>query len=46
MEPESNQTYYRLGIATEEQAETMPDLAQAVHQHPIDGSRISRECIC
>ncbi|MUW15949.1 hypothetical protein GJ633_16110 [Halorubrum sp. CBA1125] len=39
-------TYYRLGIATEEQAETMRDLAEEMHRHLVDGSRVPHECIC
>ena len=38
-------TYYRLGIATEGQAEAMQDLAREVHLHLIDGSRVSHECL-
>lgn len=39
-------TYYRLGIATREQAETMHQLADDVHQHLVDMSRVSHECLC
>lgn len=40
------ETYYRLGIATEEQAEAMRDLATELHQHLVGTSRITHECIC
>jgi len=39
-------TYYRLGIATKEQAEAMQELANSLHRHLIDGSRASYKCIC
>lgn len=39
-------TYYRLGIATGGQAEAMQDLAQEVHQHLVEASRVPRECLC
>ncbi|WP_313692341.1 hypothetical protein [Halorarum halobium] len=39
-------TYYRLGIATKGQAEAMLELATVLHQHPVDGSRVSYECLC
>lgn len=38
-------TYYRLGIATEEQAEAMHQLATSFH-HLVSTSRIKHECIC
>ncbi|WP_248896340.1 hypothetical protein [Haloplanus sp. XH21] len=40
------ETYYRLGLATEAQAVAMEELAAALHQHLVDGSRISYECLC
>lgn len=40
------ETYYRLGLATEEQAIAMHDFATDLHQHLVDGSRVSHECIC
>lgn len=39
-------TYYRLGIATKEQAEAMQELAAALHRHLVAGSRVRHECIC
>ncbi|MFC7114573.1 hypothetical protein ACFQH2_05850 [Natronoarchaeum sp. GCM10025703] len=39
-------TYYRLGIATKEQAEAMHLLADDLHQHLVDMSRVSDECLC
>ena len=39
-------TYYRLGIATKEQAEAMHRLAADVHRHLVDMSRVSHECLC
>lgn len=39
-------TYYRLGIASEEQAEAMQVLASELHQHLVNGSRVAHECIC
>lgn len=39
-------TYYRLGIATKEQAEAMQHLAWEFHQHLVDASQISHECLC
>lgn len=39
-------TYYRLGIATEAQAQAMHELASKVHQNLIDGSRVRYECLC
>jgi hypothetical protein len=39
-------TYYRLGLATEAQAVAMEDLAAALHQHLVDGSQVSHECLC
>lgn len=39
-------TYYRLGLATEEQAMAVHDLATDLHQHLVDGSGVSHECIC
>mgnify|MGYP006875069052 FL=1 len=40
------ETYYRLGLATEAQAVAMEELAAALHQHLVDGSRVSHECLC
>lgn len=39
-------TYYRLGIATEERATTMHNLARELHRHLVDASRAGHECIC
>lgn len=39
-------TYYRLGIATEAQAEAMQDLATEFHHHLVEVSRTSHECLC
>jgi len=40
------ETYYRLGVATKEQAEEMHRLADEVHQHLVEMSRMSHECLC
>jgi len=40
------ETYYRLGLATEEQAIAMHDLATALHRHLVDGSQVGYESIC
>ena len=39
-------TYYRLGIATAEQAEAMRQLATDIHQHLVSTSRGKHECLC
>lgn len=39
-------TYYRLGIATKEQAEAMHVLATKLHRHLVETSRESHECLC
>ncbi len=39
-------TYYRLGVATKEQAEAMHRLAGDVHRHLVDMSRVSHKCLC
>lgn len=39
-------TYYRLGIATKEQAEAMYRLAEDIHRHLVDMTRVSHECLC
>ncbi|SEH49767.1 hypothetical protein SAMN05192561_103121 [Halopenitus malekzadehii] len=39
-------TYYRLGIATKEQAEAMYRLADDIHRHLVDMTRVSYECLC
>lgn len=39
-------TYYRLGVATEGQAEAMQSLANELHQHLVGGSHASHECLC
>lgn len=39
-------TYYRLGIATEEQAEAMHRFATNFHNHLVSTSRIKHECLC
>lgn len=39
-------TYYRLGVATEEQAEAMHRLATDFHQELISMSRVAHECLC
>ncbi|WP_276278623.1 hypothetical protein [Haloarcula regularis] len=38
-------TYYRLGIATKAQAMAM-QLARELHQHLVDMSQVSHECLC
>jgi len=39
-------TYYRLGIATKEQAEAMYWLADDIHRDLVDMTRVSHECLC
>uniref|UniRef100_A0A7D5KLA7 DUF8154 domain-containing protein n=2 Tax=Natrinema halophilum TaxID=1699371 RepID=A0A7D5KLA7_9EURY len=39
-------TYYRLGIATEKQAEVMHQLATSFHHHLVSTSRVKHESIC
>lgn len=39
-------TYYRLGIATEEQAKAMYQLATNSHRHLVSMSRVKHECLC
>ena len=39
-------TYYRLGIATEAQAEAMHELATEMHRDLVDGSQVRHECLC
>ena len=39
-------TYYRLGIATEERATAMQNLARELHRHLVDAGRARHECIC
>lgn len=39
-------TYYRLGIATKEQAEAMYRLARDFHRELVGTSRVKYECIC
>lgn len=39
-------TYYREGVATEQRAETMLALAEAVHEHTIHLAGESHKCIC
>ncbi|WP_101294139.1 hypothetical protein [Halegenticoccus soli] len=39
-------TYYRLGIATEEQAEAMHQFATNFHRHLVSTSRVKHECVC
>ncbi|SNZ04652.1 hypothetical protein SAMN06269185_0633 [Natronoarchaeum philippinense] len=39
-------TYYRLGIATEAQAEAMQNFARELHRHLVEESRVPYECIC
>ena len=39
-------TYYRLGVATNEQAEAMSRLADDIHRHLVDMTRVSHECLC
>lgn len=41
-----SKTYYRLGIATKDQAESMHRLAVDVHRHLVSTSRVKHECIC
>ena len=41
-----SKTYYRLGIATENQARTMHRLASNLHQHLINVTGVKHECIC
>ncbi|MFC6731000.1 MULTISPECIES: hypothetical protein [unclassified Haladaptatus] len=39
-------TYYRLGIATKEQAAAMQQLAIDFHQHYVSTSQCKHECLC
>lgn len=39
-------TYYRLGIATEAQAEAMHELATEIHRDLVDASQVRHECLC
>lgn len=39
-------TYYRLGIATEGQAEAMHGLATKIHQELVNASQVRHECLC
>jgi hypothetical protein len=39
-------TYYRLGIATEAQAEAMQKLATELHQDLVNASHVQHECLC
>ena len=39
-------TYYRLGIATEAQAEAMHELATEMHRDLVDESQVRHECLC
>ncbi|WP_226023795.1 hypothetical protein [Halomicrobium salinisoli] len=39
-------TYYRLGIATEAQAESMRELATQIHADLVGASRVKHECLC
>lgn len=39
-------TYYRLGIASESQAEATYELATAIHRHLVEGSDVAHECLC
>lgn len=39
-------TYYRLGIATEGQADAMQSLANELHRHLVGGSHAAHECLC
>jgi len=39
-------TYYREGIATEQRAKKMLELAEAVHSHVLQLAGDSHECIC
>lgn len=39
-------TYYRLGIATAEQADAMHALATELHGHLVDVTRRKHECLC
>lgn len=39
-------TYYRLGIATEAQAEAMHELATEIHGDLVNASRVRYECLC
>lgn len=41
-----SETYYREGIATEERAERMLELAEAIHRHVLQLAGQSHECIC
>ena len=41
-----SETYYREGIATEERAEKMLELAEATHQHVLQIAGQRHECIC
>lgn len=39
-------TYYRLGVATQGQAEAMQSLANELHRQLVGGSHASHECLC
>lgn len=39
-------TYYRLGIATEAQAEAMHELATEMHEELVNASQVRHECLC
>ena len=39
-------TYYRLGIATEDQAEAMHRFTSTVHRHLVSMSQVTYECLC
>jgi hypothetical protein len=39
-------TYYRLGIATEAQAEAMHELATEMHKELVNASQARHECLC
>jgi HEPN domain-containing protein len=39
-------TYYRLGIATEAQAEAMHGLATEIHRNLVNPSQVRHECLC
>jgi len=39
-------TYYREGVATEDRAEKMVELAEAIHSHILQLAGTSHECIC
>jgi hypothetical protein len=44
--PNRTKIYYRLGIATREQAQAMYRLTDDIHRHLVDMTRVPHECLC